>query len=74
MKECLIGFLLWVCGSLIGINVCLLWFLGIHMTTTEARVRHLELSRATVRAELLICADRVRGAVNDVLEEVGEMR
>ena len=62
MKEYLIG-------ALLGINVMLIWFLGIHLTSTEARVRHLSDQQIIVQAELMICADRVRDAVNDVLEE-----
>ena len=35
-------------GALIGINVTLIWFMGIHLTQTEAMVRSLEFSMAGI--------------------------
>ena len=62
MKEYLIG-------TLLGINIMLIWFLGIHLTQTEARVRHLEDHRIMMDAQMLICADKVEGLVEEFMEE-----
>ena len=35
-------------GALIGINVMLIWFLGIHLTQTETRVRSLEFEQVSM--------------------------
>ncbi len=56
-------------GALLGINVTIIWFLGIHLTSTEARVRHLSDTQIIIQAEMMICAEKVRDTVNDVLEE-----
>ena len=62
----------YIIGALFAINVCLLWMFGIHMTSTEARVRHLEDHRIMIDAQMLICADKVEGLVDEYMEEYHE--
>ena len=50
----------YIIGALLGINVCLIWFLGIHLTQTEVRVRHIEREFGTLQGQLVICVNEVR--------------
>ena len=62
----------YIIGALLGINIALIWFLGIHLTSTEARVRRLDDSRIIMDAQMLICADKVEGLVEDYMKEYRE--
>ena len=55
-------------GAMLGINLILIWLTGIHLTDTEARVRHLEDHRIMMDAQMLICADKVEGLVEEFME------
>lgn len=59
----------YIIGALLGANVMLCWFLGIHLTQTEVRVRHLADTQIIMQAELMICADKVKTAAKELLDE-----
>ena len=59
----------YIIGALLGINICLVWFLGCFTTSTEARIRHLEDNRIMMDAQLIICADKVEDLVDEFMKE-----
>ena len=64
----------YIIGALIGINMCMIWFLAIHLTSTEARVRSLEFSVAGVeywKAEWNPTLELAGGLVTDLAKLLG---
>ena len=59
-------------GSLLGVNVVLLWLLGILMTDHELRVRHIESEAAKVQAQLYICSEEIGDSVEEIMEKFKE--
>jgi len=57
-------------GVLLGINLCLIWFTGIWMTETEARLRVLEYHQAGMEDSQTHAVARMEKATRDMVTEV----
>ena len=51
-------------GALLGVCIVIIWFLGIHLTSTEARLRSLEFHQIGMESSLQIGVDRIVGAAD----------
>jgi hypothetical protein len=59
-------------GSLLGINVVLIWWLGIVLTDHEVSIRHIKSEQAMVQAQLYICSEEIGKSVEEIMEKFKE--